>query len=185
MSDRSILMSLEMGQDLEARAHGDLDRDGLADTVFVASSPDARFVHVMVARGRHHRQVGVLKLEPAPYRPAKVSIANAVVKVENQSGATTALDATYRYRLDPRTGRMRLIGLDARLFSRILERDGFEISWNLITGDLTTRVLQVTRSEHGPAYRNAFEQRKKRPSRPVYMEETPDPEFVMIDIRQK
>jgi hypothetical protein len=184
MSDRDIQMRLEMGQELEASTRGDLNGDRAADTAFVASSPDARFVHTMLG-GQVARQAGILKLEPNPHRPARLRITNGVLAVEDESGGTVAMAATYRYRLDPRAGRMRLIGLDARLFYRTFENDGFEMSWNLVTGDLVTRVLRPARRGGRQTYEPAFEQHSKRSSRAVYMEQTPDPEMVMIDIRRR
>lgn len=184
MSDRDILMRLEMGQDLEASVRGDLNGDRAVDTAFVASSPDARFLHAMLGGRQAPRQAGMLKLEPNPRHPARLRITNGVLTVEDESGGSVAVAATYRYRLDSKIGGMRLIGLDARLFYRTFENDGFEMSWNLVTGDLVTRVLRVT-TRGGQAYEPAFEQRSKRMSRPVYMEQTPDPEMVMIDIRRR
>ena len=185
MSDRAIQMLLEMGQDLEERAHGDLNGDGATDTVYVASSPDARFVHVMLATPRGPRQVGVLKLEPNPVRSARLSVANLVLTVSDDVGASMGMASVYRYRFERRSGTMRLIGLDAKLIDRTLADDGYEMSWNLLTGDLMTRLLRVVERQGRKIYQPAFEDRSKRRSKPLSMEQTPDPETVMIAIRRR
>ena len=42
---------------------------------------------------------------------------------------------------------MRLIGMDATVYSRTFAHDGFEASWNLLNGDATTRELKLNTGE--------------------------------------
>lgn len=197
LTDAQLNDSLELGQEIESRADGDLNGDGLIDTAYIAGSPDARTMTVLIAQRpgakTPFRPVGNLKLEPSPLGPAAVSIAKGVLRVEDLTGGTTAISAIYRFRIDPAEkrgpgkgqGRMRLIGLDATLYSRTYAHDGFEMSWNLLTSDIVTRDLRLNKGGGDAAYDKVFERRFKRPSKPLYMEDTPDPEMVMVDLRKR
>jgi hypothetical protein len=186
LTDAQINETLEMGQELETRIDGDLDGDGDVDTVYVVASPDERTLHVSLAYRSEvdlgHETAGALRLPPDPLGGAGLSIRKGVLVVTDLTGGTTALQATYRYRLD-RSGaepRMRLIGLDATLYSRTWAHDGSEMSWNLLTGDMHTETLKLSGSGENAVYDRIFARKSKRPSKPVYMEDTPDPEDALI-----
>ncbi len=188
ISDAILNETIELGEEIESRGDGDLNGDGRIDTAYAVGSVDARAVHVLLsAHGgpTPYRPAGVLRLDTAALGAAKLSIAKGVLKVEDLSGGTTAIAATYRFRAEPGGAKMRLIGLDATLYSRTFAHDGFEMSWNLLTGDIVTRELRLSAGGGDPRYDRLFEQRFKRPSKPVHMEDTPDPEMVMVDIRKK
>jgi hypothetical protein len=184
ITDAHLTESLDLGEELEGRADGDLNGDGTIDTAYVIGSEDARTAYVTLV-GKKNRLVGQFKLEPSPLGPAELSIAKGVLKIKDLTGGTTAISATYRYRLDPATRRLRLIGLDATLYSRTYAHDGYEFSWNLLTGAITTVLLKLNTGPGDAAYDRLYETKFKRISKPVYMEDTPDPEMVMVDIRKK
>lgn len=189
LTDKILNEGIALGEEITGRADGDLNGDGATDTAYAVASEDARSVTVLATQRAGaktpYRPIGVLKLEPYSLGPASLSIAKGVLKVEDMTGGTTAVSATYRYRFDGPSGRMRLIGLDATLYSRTYAHDGFEMSWNLLTGEIVTRVLKLNKGGGDAAYDKAFEQKFKRPSKPLYMETTPDPEEVMVNVRKK
>ncbi|WP_034157438.1 hypothetical protein [Sphingomonas sp. ERG5] len=192
LTDAQLNASLELGQEIEGRADGDLNGDGLIDTAYAVSSPDARGVTVLIAQPTGakppFRPIGELKLEPVALGPASLSIARGVLKVEELTGGTTAVSAIYRFRMDPGAGqgrRMRLIGLDATLYSRTYAHDGFEMSWNLLTGAVITREMHLNKGGGDAAYDKIAERRSTRVSKPLYMEDAPDPETVMDEVRKR
>lgn len=68
---------------------------------------------------------------------------------------------------------MRLIGLDATLYSRTYSHDGLEASWNLLTGLLVTRALKLTTGSGDAAYIKVGKRRSKKPSKPLRLENAP------------
>ena len=76
--------------------------------------------------------------------------------------------------------RMRLIGLDATLYSRTWAHDGSEMSWNLLTGDIVASQLKLVGKGEDASYDKQFTRKSKRPVTTVYMEDTPDPEEELI-----
>lgn len=189
LTDKILNEGISLGEEITGRADGDLNGDGAADTAYGVAGEDARSVTVLATQPpgakTPYKPIGVLKLEPYSLGPATLSVAKGVLKIEDFTGGTTAISAIYRYRFDAPSGRMRLIGLDATLYSRTYAHDGFEMSWNLLTGDIVTRDLKLNKRGGDAAYDKAFERRFKRPSKPLYMETTPDPEEVMVNIRKK
>jgi hypothetical protein len=89
------------------------------------------------------------------------------------TGGTTAVASTHRFRWDAKLGAMRLIGLDATLYSRTLAHDGMEASWNLLTGDLVTRKLVLNKGKGDAAYARTPVKKSKKPSKPVRLENAP------------
>jgi hypothetical protein len=176
---------LELGEEIETRADGDLNGDGDTDTVYVVASPDARTLRVMLTYRSEvdigHEPGGELKLEPLPIGPAELKIAKGVLTARDLNGGTTALSATYRYRA-VRTAerpRMRLIGLDATVYSRTFAHDGNEMSWNVATGDTITTLLKVaTTGDRG--YDKLHTRKFRQPVRTIYMEDTPDAEEELV-----
>jgi hypothetical protein len=187
ISDAELKGALAQGEDIESRTDGDLNGDGDTDTVYVVRGEEKRTLHVMMAVRSEvelgHQPVGELALDAYPLGPATVSIAKGVLKIEDLTGGTTAIASIYRFRPDRTLPRMRLIGLDATLYSRTYAHDGFELSWNLLTGDLITRDLRLNKGGGDAAYDKVTERRIKRPSKAVYMEDAPEAEVVMGEVR--
>ncbi len=192
INDDAIKAYLDEGQEFESRTDGDINGDGQVDTILIGRSDEVRTLKALLLdKGEFDVDMttaGTLKLEPFPLGgSASVSFAKGgVVKIEDLTGGTTAINAVYRYRLVPGAkSRMRLIGLDATLYSRTYAHDGFELSWNLLTGDLITRDMHLNRSGKGDAaYDKITEKRAKRPSKPLYMEDTPSPEELIEAVRK-
>lgn len=185
VSDATLNGWLEMGEEIEARVDGDLNGDGDPDTVYVAASPDARTLHVLLSYRAEfdlgHQPAGSFRLEPDRLGPAGLSIDRGVLTIRDLTGGTTALSATYRYRADKAKDppRMRLIGLDATVYSRTYAHDGDEMSWNVATGDTITSLLKVaTKGDRG--YDKLYTRKFKRPVRTIYMEDTPDAEEELV-----
>lgn len=183
LPDAVLHETLALGEDIEARVDGDLDGDGRLDIAYAVRG-DARDVYVLLRRdgpdGQRYAPAGRLRLGPDPRVAVRLSIRRGLLVVRDSLGDSVTLDATFRYRVHEAT-RMRLIGLDATLDTAAIERDGFEISWNLLDGSLLTRVLRVPQGGGTPV--RMFEQTSTRPSAPVFMEDTPDPEMVMVELR--
>lgn len=176
---------LELGEEIEARADGDLNGDGDSDTVYVVASPDARTLHVMLSYRSEvdigHSPAGELKLAPDRLGAAGLTISKGVLTIRDLTGGTTALSAVYRYRAAT-TGegmRMRLIGLDSTVYSRTFAHDGDEMSWNVATGDTITSLLKVaTTGDRG--YDKLHTRKFRQPVRTIYMEDTPDAEEELV-----
>ncbi len=185
ITDAMLNDGLELGEEIETRADGDLNGDGDADTVYVVTSPDARTLHVMLSYRSEvdmgHAPAGALKLEPDPLGAAGLTIAKGVLTIRDLTGGTTALSATYRYRAaaTKEGARMRLIGLDATVYSRTYAHDGNEMSWNVVTGDTITSLLKVAAtSDRG--YDKLYTRKFRQPVRTIYMEDTPGAEETLI-----
>lgn len=189
VSDADLNDSLDLGQEIEARADGDLNGDSAIDTAYLVRSEDARTLHVLLGPPREtaprYRPVGTLILDVASLGPADLSIAKGLLKIEDLTGGTTAISAIYRFRLDPRVQRLRLIGLDATLYSRTFAHDGYEMSWNLLTGAAITSLLRVGKPGSDTGYDKLFTTRSTRVHKPLYMEDVPDPELLMVELRGK
>ena len=125
-----------------------------------------------------------LPLELTPHGPGTLAIEGNVLTFEDLTGGTTAIASTRRYRFDRLRKRMRLIGLDATLYSRTNAHDGFEASWNLITGDAVTRELKLVEGAGEDAYADGRKRRFKQRVRPRWLAESPDPETMLEEMRQ-
>lgn len=180
MGEDEVAGMLGKGAELEVRLDGDLNGDGETDTVFIGRSEEKRELTAMLAYRSEvdlgHEPVGLLELDAYPLGPAEISIRKGVLTIEDLTGGTTALAATYRYRYDPKAGRMRLIGLDAKYYSRTNSHGWRELSWNLLTGDQTISEADLATGGGDEAYGPARIHKLKRSSKPLYMEDTPDPE---------
>ncbi len=177
--DDSMLENmLPPGHTFETRADGDLNGDGQIDVAFVGRGDDVRALYVALAYtdefdlGHEIRAKG--PLNAYPLGSAELSIARGVLVVEDLTGGTTATSATYRLRYEPKSKRIRLIGLDKTFYSRAYAHDGSESSWNLLTGAYIEHDLILTAD--GDQYEDGPERRKKWPSKPVYLENLPDVE---------
>lgn len=178
---------LEPGEEIETRADGDINGDGDNDTVYVVASPDARTLRVMLSYRSEvdigHSPAGELKLESDRLGAAGLTIDKGVLTIRDLTGGTTALSATYRYRaaMTKEGLRMRLIGLDATVYSRTYAHDGNEMSWNVVTGDTITSLLKVaTNSDRG--YDKLYTRKFRQPVRTIHMEDTPGAEEELVRV---
>ncbi|SEH11007.1 hypothetical protein SAMN05428974_0115 [Sphingopyxis sp. YR583] len=188
ISDAILNDWLEMGEEIETRVDGDLNGDGDPDTAYVVASPDARTLHVQLSYRAEfdlgHQPAGSFKLEPDRLGPAGLSISKGVLTIRDLTGGTTALSAIYRYRAaTTKDGpRMRLIGLDATVYSRTYAHDGNEMSWNVATGDTITTLLKITGTGEDRAYDKLYTRKFTRPVRTIYMEDTPGAEEELVSV---
>ena len=176
------------GEHLETRLDADFDGDGIPDVAYITGSNDKRNLHITYsASGAEY-----LPLETTPLGPGSLSFNKGVLSFnkgvlvfEDLTGGTTAYSTTRRYRFDPAEIRMRLIGFDTTLYSRTYAHDGFELSWNLLTGKLITRELHLNRKGGDAAYDLVVEHTTRRKSGKVWLFDTPDPEALMESVRNR
>ncbi|MFM7347963.1 MAG: hypothetical protein ACKO01_00560 [Erythrobacter sp.] len=169
---------LSPGESVEVEVRADLNADGMADLAYIAVKEDSRELRV-VTTYRDQFAIGenvpeVLKLDPYPLGDAELSVKRNVLVFGELTGGTTAVASTQKFHWDPKLGAMRLIGLDATLYSRTLAHDGAEASWNLLTGDLVTRQLKLNKGAGDAAYTRIAEKKTKKPSPPIRLEKSPD-----------
>jgi hypothetical protein len=170
---------LAEGEAVEVELRADLDGDGVADLAYVAAK-DKEFRELRVATslvGENPMQV--LPLDPYPLVDATLELQGNVLLFKELTGGTTALLSTYRYRWDAKLAAMRLIGLDATLYSRTFAHDGVEASWNLLTGDLVTRTLRLNKGAGDQAYNPVGEKQTKRLFPPLKLEDSPRAEGIL------
>jgi len=180
-------IELPPGTQLETRADGDLNGDGVNDIAFVAGSETSRALTVLLSvRGEVDVdfKAEALELEPTMLGPGSLEIAGNVLNFRDLTGGTTAVASTRRYRYDGLRKRMRLIGMDATVYSRTNAHDGFEASWNLINGDAITRELRLVEGAGEDPYEPGRERRFKHRVRAQWLAETPDPETMLAEMRQ-
>jgi hypothetical protein len=180
-------VELPAGVELEARVTGDLNGDGIEDAAYVAHNEDSRALTVLLSVKHEfdfEYRTEVLMLELSEFTPGKLSLDGEVLAFEDMTGGTTAITSTRRYRYDGRGKQMRLIGLDASLYSRTFAHDSFETSWNLLTGNATTRELKLNRGGGDAAYSPGRERSFKRRIRAQWLSESPDPEVVLEEMRE-
>ncbi|MFM7404601.1 MAG: hypothetical protein ACKO1N_11070 [Erythrobacter sp.] len=172
---------LAEGESIEAELRADLNGDKVPDVAFVAVKDGARELRVATsfvnAVEIGDQPVQVLALDPYPLADAVLTVRSSkrgpVLVVEELTGGTTAVASTHRFRWARDLGAMRLIGLDATLYSRTFAHDGREASWNLLTGNLVTRTLKLNTGKDDVAYDRVEEQRSKKPSRVLRLEQSP------------
>jgi hypothetical protein len=169
--------ALALGEVLEVEVRADLDGDGLADLAYVAASEGSRELRVVTSSRSTTRSGGnapqVLALDSDPLGDADLSVRGNVLTLGELVGGTTAVASTHQFRWDPALKAMRLIGLDATLYSRTLAHDGQEATWNLLTGDFVTRTLGLNKGAADMAYMKTAEKKRKKASRPVRLEDAP------------
>jgi hypothetical protein len=171
---------LRDGETLVTRVDGDLDGDGMADTAWLTASDDKRELVVHLTDGSSE----ALTLDTTPLGPGTLAIKNGVLLFDDLTGGTTAIAATRRYRYDKNQIRMRLIGYDATFYSRTQQHDGFEVSWNLVTGAAITRAMHLNRSGKGDAAFDRIDEHKTvRRSPRVWLSDTPAPEDLIERFR--
>ena len=178
-------LELSAGVVVESRVDGDLNGDGIEDIAYVAHDADSRALTVLLSIKHEfdfEYRPEVLPLELTEFAPATLALDGKVLRLEDMTGGTTAISSIRRFRYEDRGAQMRLIGLDATLYSRTQAHDGFETSWNLISGDATTRELRVNRGEGDEAYKPARERSFKRRIRAQWLSDSPDPEIVLEEM---
>lgn len=163
--------------DIEVAVTADLNGDGQDDNAMVVRDGGRRELRVVTSY-RNETDFGenppqVLPLDPDPLGDAVLKLYGNVLLLEELSGGTTATFSTHRFRWDPKLKAMRLIGLDATLYSRTFAHNGREASWNLLTGDFTSHTLKLRNDGGDVAYDQVGRQRKKKRSTPVRLEQSP------------
>ncbi|MEO6171580.1 MAG: hypothetical protein ABIP02_00535 [Arenimonas sp.] len=161
---------------IETRLDADITGDGLNDVVFIAASEEVRVLVVMMGYANEssmgHEPIGQAALETYPLGSASLSVKKGVLIVEDLTGGTTAISALYRYRFDKAEHRMRLIGDDVSQYSRTNSHDAFEVSTNRLTGVSISKVRKLTNAGD---YVDQPPITKKTATKPIYMEDTPNP----------
>lgn len=178
----AIEPQVQAGETVEARLNADLNGDGAADLAYIVGTGQWRELRVALA-GRG--QVEALDLSPDELGPGSLSMDGNVLKFEDLTGGTTAYSSTRRFRYDSLRKRMRLIGMDVKLYSRTFAHDGYETSWNLVTGEGKAAELRLTnRADGNRAYHTARQVSFRRRTRPVWLPDTPDPEALLEEMRE-
>lgn len=180
MSDDTLLWQIQP-QDasarVETRIDADFTGDGLHDVAFVVRGDERRLLKVMVGYATNvdvgYDPVGEMQMDMSPLGDASLSVKKGVLIVEDLTGGTTAIQSLYRLRYDPAAKKMRLIGDDVTLYSRTNQHDSTAISTNRLTG-----LQLVTRSVLGKdgTYTDKPPQKRKVPTKPIYMDNAPAPE---------
>jgi len=177
----AIEPTVTAGETVESRLNGDINGDGKADLAYVVSAGGWRELRVVIA-GRDG--VEALDLSTDPLGPGTLSLAGGVLKFEDLTGGTTAYASTRRYRYDGIRNKTRLIGLDVTFYSRTFAHDGYETSWNLLTGEGKAAELRLTEGSGDAAYGKAHQVSFRRRTRPVWLSDTPDPETFLEENRE-
>jgi hypothetical protein len=168
---------LAEGETVEVEYNADFNGDGHWDVAYVVRAEDRRELRVAttiiteVEIGENPPQV--LALDPDPLGDAVLKLKGNVLVLEELTGGTTATFSTHRFRWDAKLQAMRLIGLDATLYSRTFAHDGMKASWNLLTGDFTSHTLKLRGGDSDIAYDEVDKRRKKKRSAPVRLEQSP------------
>lgn len=183
-SDEELLGMMDPGDELEVRFDGDINGDGDADLAWIERGDDTRKLVVLIGYRSEveigHQPPSQASLDPFPLGPAALSVKGNVLIVEDLTGGTSATVATYRYRWDPAELRMRLIGLDAKFYSRTNNHGWNSISWNLLTGNVIEERAELVGSGENASYAKPVAKRSSKPVTPVYMEDTPNAEELVI-----
>ena len=178
----AIEPTVAAGESLETRLDGDFNGDGKADLAYIAAAEDWRELRVVIA-GRDG--VEALDLGTDPLGAGELKMVGNVLTFEDLTGGTTAYASTRRYRYDGIRNKMRLIGLDVTFYSRTFAHDGYETSWNLLTGEGTAAELRLTDgAQEDRTYDKAHQVSFRRRTRPVWLTDTPDPETFLEENRE-
>jgi hypothetical protein len=168
---------LAEGETAEVELRADLNADGRADLAYIAAREDSRQLRVVTSTiseveiGENLPQV--LALDPYPLGDGVLSLKGNVLVLEELTGGTTAVFSTHRFRWDAKLQAMRLIGLDATLYSRTFAHDGREASWNLLTGNFTSQTLKLRGGGGDVAYDEVDKKRTRKRSAPLRLEDSP------------
>ena len=178
-------IELPAGVVVEARVDRDFNGDGIEDVAYVAHNEDSRTLTVLLSVKHEfdfEYRPEVLTLDPSA-TPSALAIEGNVLKLEEMSSGTTVFSSTLRFRYDGRGEHMRLIGMDATVYSRTYSHDGFEASWNLLTGNATTREFKLNTGDGDEAYKPGRERSFTRRIRAQWLADTPDPETFLEEMR--
>ena len=175
----AIEPTVAAGETIESRLDGDFNGDGRADLAYIVAAEDWRELRVAIA-GR--AGVEALDLDLHPLGPGSLSLSGGVLEFTDLTGGTTAYSATRRFRYDGIRNRMRLIGMEVTLYSRTFAHDGYEGSWNLLTGEGKGHELRA--DEANRAYQKARQHSFRRRVRPVWLADAPDPEELLEELRE-
>ncbi len=169
---------LAEGETLEVQLTGDLNADGIPDVAYVAKTEAIRELRVVTSYigevdiGENAPQV--LALDPYPLVEATLKLEDNRLVLDELTGGTTAIASTHGFRWDPKMGAMRLIAVEATLYSRTFAHGAQEARWDLLTGVKVTRSLPLHKGSGDQAYDPGPEKRKRKRSRPLRLEESPD-----------
>lgn len=164
--------ALPPGAHVEARLETDFDHDGQADIAYVARIDDARWLGVLLSTWESGQAAEQVHMGTDPLVDATLGEKKGVLIVEDLTGGTTAVSSTYRYRYDSARRRMRLIGDDAKLYSRTNQHDWHSVSTNRLTG---LRLQQVGKLDAAGDYIEQPVTRGKVATTPIYLKDSPDP----------
>ena len=180
-------LALASGTELEVRADGDLNGDGVDDIAYVAGNGATRALSVLLSDredGGVEYAVETLELETGRVNPGSLAIAGGQLTFEDLTGDNTVVASTRRFRHDGLRKRMRLIGLDATEYSRINAENGFEMTWNLVTGDAVTHELRLVEGAGEDPYEQGPARRLEYRVRPQFLSESADPGTMIEEMRQ-
>jgi hypothetical protein len=178
----AIEPAVAAGETLETRLDADLNGDGAADLAYIVNADDWRELRVQIA-GRN--QVEALDLSTDPLGAGELAMAGNVLTFTDLTGGTTAYASTRRYRYDGTNKRMRLIGMDVTFYSRTYAHDGYEASWNLLTGEGKAHEMRLTAgAQEDRTYDEVKQHSFRRRTRAVWLSGTPDPEELLEEMRE-
>jgi hypothetical protein len=121
----------------------DFNGDGQADQAMVLRDDERRVLLVALGGKDGLHRIGLGELDPYPLGEAQLTAPKNVLVVEDLTGGTTAIESTYRYRYEPETGRMRLIGDDVSLYSRTFQHGMTTVSTNRLNGKRITTINEL------------------------------------------
>ena len=162
------------GWRMETQLEADYDGDGATDIAMVIRNDDERWLLVALGEGKGLKRIGLGELDPYPLGDASLEAKKGVLLITDLTGGTTAIQSTYRYRYEAESGRMRLIGDDAELYSRTNTHGGVSVSTNRLTG---VRITQTSTIDEPVGERRfSKEQRTTVSKEKLYLETAPRPE---------
>src|SRR6478735_5095264 len=162
------------GWRVETQLDADFNGDFQADVAMVIRNDDERWLLVALGEGKGLKRIGLGELDPYPLGDASLEEKKGVLLITDLTGGTTAIQSTYRYRYEEETGRMRLIGDDAELYSRTNSHGGVSVSTNRLTGVRITQTSTI--DEPDGERRFSKEKRSAVPKDKLYLETAPSPE---------
>lgn len=168
---------LAEGEKVETQIRADFNADGASDLAYIARSAENRELRVVLAGPGRKPQA--LAIDPYPLGDGTLEVKRGVLVLDDLTGGTTAVSSIRRFRHDAKMQAMRLIGLDATLYSRTYAHDGVGVSWNLLTGTFIQRILHLNTKGGDAAYGRIEERRSSRPSPPLRLEKSPDPDQLL------
>lgn len=161
---------------VETRLDVDFTGDGLRDSAFVLRGEERRILKVMVGYATDvdvdYDPAGEMEMDISPLGSAALTAKKGVLLVEDLTGGTTAIQSLYRFRYEPATKRMRLIGDDVTLYSRTNQHGSTSISTNRLTGARVTTESEL----EGETYVDRPAKRSQVAKKPIYMEDAPTPD---------